>query len=78
MPHIPRRIVLADNSREDRPLRIAITKLDVGIYIPIAIQNFVFSGSRLGSYLEVVIEANRKQYCSIARIGRLSNFQRWP
>ena len=28
--------------------------------------------------MEVVIEANRKQYWSIARIGRLSNFQRWP
>jgi len=25
-------------------------------YIPIAIRNFVFSGSRLGSYLEVAIE----------------------
>ena|GEM_PF-3655637 len=30
--------------------------------IPIAIRNFVFSGSRLGSYLEVTIEANRKRY----------------
>ena len=30
--------------------------------IPIAIRNFVFSGSSLWSYFEVTIEANRKRY----------------
>ena len=46
--------------------------------IPIAIRNFVFSGSRLGSYLELAIEPTHSNTQSIARIGRLSNFQRWP
>jgi|GEM_PF-5982495 len=43
--------------------------------IPIANENSRIYGSRSRLYLEVVIEANRKQYWSIARIGRLSNFQ---
>ena len=47
-------------------------------YIPIANENSRIYGSRLWSYLEVAIEANRKRYWSIARIGRLSDFQRWP
>jgi|GEM_PF-5030076 len=34
----------------------------VELNIPIAIRNFVFSGIRLGSYLKIVTEANRKRY----------------